>query len=146
MVCRFSIEMATLFRYKTDRLTKFHTTWAAELTILQTIHSLSVRLCHTRSLGQYACTFCMFFKVASNFYYNFLKLSCEIISLLYSTFINLLEKFIQKLTAISGRQVLQVWSCIRSIFECIWEVINFPAILLQNSFCHVINSKLPRHI
>ena len=59
-----------------------------------------------------ARTFCMYFNVASNFYYDFVKLlqnfSCENIFLLYLTFIKLQERFIKVLAAILSPDLLQV--------------------------------------
>ena len=55
----------------------------------------------------------MYFRVASNFYYDFLKLlrklSCENIYLLYSTFIKLLEILIKDLAAILRPGVLLIF-------------------------------------
>ena len=54
----------------------------------------------------------MYFNVASNFYYDIVKLlrklSFENIHLLYLTFIKLLEGFIEVLAAILSLEVLQV--------------------------------------
>ena len=64
------------------------------------------------ALVETACIFCMYFNVASNFYYDFLKLlrkfPSENIYLLYSTFIKLLGRFIKVLAAILSLEVLQV--------------------------------------
>ena len=64
------------------------------------------------TLVELACTFYMFFKVATNFFNNFLNLLRKLfsvkISLLSSTFIKLFEKIIKCLAAISSREVLQV--------------------------------------
>ena len=99
-----------------------------------------------RSLLKTAWTFCMYFNVASNFHYDFLKLlrklSCENIYLLYSTFIKLLERFINDLAEILSIEVLQV--LLRSSFKFNCKQIAFilTTILIQNTFSHVINCKL----
>ena len=102
--------------------------------------------CYVTSLVELAWTFYMFFKVASNFFNDFLnllrKLQCVIISLLSSTFIKLLQRIIKVLAAISSREVLRVLSCISSKFKCIWDVHNFAAISMQFNFIHNVNSKL----
>ena len=98
------------------------------------------------TLVEPAWTFYMFFKVASNFFNDFLnllrKLQCVIISLLSSTFIKLLQRIIKVLAAVSSREVLRVLSCISSNFKCIWDVHNFAAISMQFYFIHNVNSKL----
>ena len=98
------------------------------------------------TLVELAWTFYMFFKVASNFFNDFLnllrKLQCVIISLLSSTFIKLLQRIIKVLAAISSREVLQVSICISSNFKCSWDLNNFAAILMQVNFIHNVNSKL----
>ena len=57
----------------------------------------------SRTLVEIAQTLCKHFNVASNFYYEFLKLSrmfsCESISQFYPTFINLLGRSILVLAA-----------------------------------------------
>ena len=59
-----------------------------------------------------ALTFCMYFIVASNFCYDFLKLllklSCENCHMLYITPIKQLERFIEVMAASLGLEVLQV--------------------------------------
>ena len=61
-------------------------------------------------LAETAWIFSKYFNVASNFNYGFLillrKLSCENVSLLYSTFVKLLERFIKVLAAILGLELL----------------------------------------
>ena len=97
------------------------------------------QLCIFYDFNTYYCwTFCMFFKAASNFNYDFLKLlrklSCENIFLLYWTFIKLLLRFIKVLAATLGREVLQVSLRISSNFNCSWDDNNFAVILVQNIF------------
>ena len=90
--------------------------------------------------------FCMCFSVASNFLYDFLKflrkLSCENISLLYSTFIKLLERFIKVLAAILSLEVLLLSLCISSNFKSSWDVNNFAVISMQINFIHNVYNKL----
>ena len=50
----------------------------------------------------------MFIKVAINFYYDFLKLSCENFFLLYSTFIKLPEKSILEFAAVLSLEVFDM--------------------------------------
>ena len=98
------------------------------------------------SLVETAWTFCMYFNVASNFYYDFLKLlrklSCENLSLLYLTFIKLLERFIKVLATILSLEVLQVSLSSSYIFESKLGAINFIAKSMQNTFSRIINCKL----
>ena len=88
----------------------------------------------------------MYFNVARNFYYDFLKLlqklSCENISLLFLTFIKLLEIFIKVLAAILGIELLQVSLISSYNFKSKKVAINFTANLIPNDFGRVINCKL----
>ena len=90
----------------------------------------------TITLVETAWTFCMYFNVASNFNYDFLKLSqkfsCENY-LLYSTFIKLLGSF--------SIEVLQVSLRSSFNFESKYIDLSLTAILMQNNFSQVINCK-----
>ena len=102
------------------------------------VQNLILNYCCDAAVVQIDWTFNMIYKIANNFHYGFLKLSCTNNFLSFSKFIKMLESFIKQVSEFLSREVLQVLLGASSIFEYSKNFIRSTAILMESNISHSV--------